>query len=205
MTGQSESETAGNVRQLRPERSPADIVRGLCEGDRAAGAALYRLYGKLINRMVWRLLGADSEHDDVVHQVFVAILGSLPRLRDPSALGPWVGRLTINTVRKALRYRQTRRIVAPNPELLEATAGQDDPERQLWLKRFFAVLDEIAPDERIVLVLRFVEGRTLAEVAVSCGFSLATAKRRLAGAKQSFLALAAADLVLASMLEEEDE
>ena len=58
-----------------------EIVEGIREGDTRAARALVNKYGRTINARVWRLLGADLDHEDVVQQVFVAIIKSLPKLK----------------------------------------------------------------------------------------------------------------------------
>jgi hypothetical protein len=43
--------------------------------------------------------------------------------------------------------------------------------------------------ERIVFALHILEGQTLHEISATCGYSLATAKRRLAAAHRRFSSL----------------
>lgn len=183
-----------------------EIVSGLLEGDADAATALYDRFGNKVNRLVWRLLGADPEHDDVVQLVFVHILSSIGKLKKPSSLGDWIVSITVNTVRREIRSRGYKRLLfvstdTPPERSLPAGAEED----QLLVRRVFAVLEEMSAEERIVFVLRFVEGHTLSEVAAAGGYSLATAKRRLAAARKSFLKRAANDPHLGSLLDGKDD
>ena len=72
------------------QQSLEQIKAGLIRGEACSAIAFYDRFGDLINRMVWRLLGADSEHDDVVQNVFSNVLSSIHKLRDSQAMGEWI-------------------------------------------------------------------------------------------------------------------
>jgi RNA polymerase sigma-70 factor (ECF subfamily) len=178
------------------------LVRGLIAGDRAATAAFFDRYQRRINRLVWRLLGADPEHDDVVHQAFLQILRSIGRLKSPGALDEWVNQVVINTVRKEIRSRRyRRRVIVAVEEVPERPGGDHGPADRLLALRFYQALGRLGAEERIVLVLRFVEQHTLEEIARMNRYSLATTKRRLARAVRAFKKIVGADPLLASVIE----
>ncbi len=179
-----------------------EIVRGIINKDPSAAAALYDRFGNKINRLVWRLLGADSEHDDVVQLVFVHILSSIKKLKSSDALEDWITGITVNTVRREIRNRKYRRILIPTADYPETAADPNDTRSKLMVRRLFAILREMRTEDHIVFVLRFVEGNTLGEVAAAGKYSLATAKRRIARAKREFMKRANKDSVLASYIEE---
>ena len=60
------------------------------------------------------------------------------------------------------------------------------PDVALELRELYGVVASMAPELRVPLLLRRVEGLTLEEIAESVGCSLATAKRRLAAAQVAF-------------------
>ena len=198
----SAAEAIAEVVDLRGRAlSDEEIVRGLVRRDQRAAAALYDRFGEGINRRVWRLLGADAEHDDVVHQVFVNVLASIRQLESPSSLEGWITRITINTVRRTIRSRKVRRILVPVAYPPDVTAEGDGPESGALVKRFYEILGRMRTEDHLVFALRFVEGYSLAEVAAAAGISLATVKRRIARAKYEFVRRATGDPVLGSLLE----
>lgn len=175
-------------------------------GDPRTGAALFDLVGAQVNRLVWRVLGADEDHDDLVHQVFVALLAGLSRVREPAALRGWVAAVTINTVRSEIRRRRVRRLFGGQVEASECLHAPAAPhEARELLARTYAVLARLPPDERIAFALRFVDEQPLSDVAAACGCSLATIKRRLSAAQARFRRLAERDPVLAEHLRELEE
>ena len=190
------------VRFVAHELTNRDLVEGLRRGDVGVAAAFYDRFAVKINRLVWRLLGADTEHDDVVNQVFVNILSSIKKLRHPEAFDDWICGIAVNTVRKEIRSRKYRRILVSVPEYQERKAEEGETEKQVLVRRVFKVLNTMKTEDRIAFILRYVEGNTLGEVAVSGGYSLATAKRRIARAKREFLKRVRKDTALASFIEE---
>ena len=169
-----------------------DLVALLLRDPSAAAAKLHDRYGPIVNRLVWRLLGADSDHDDLVQQVFCKIIEHAGRLRDPSRLGAWVQRTTVNTVYEELSRRGVRRLFLRERTLAEfhPDLTRDSEIRDLLLCTQ-TLLGRLPAKDRIVFVLHFVEGYTLNEVADLCGFSLRTAKRRLGAVNSRFRKLAA--------------
>lgn len=189
---------AASVSVLPTPRSDEEILDRLREGEPGAAAMLYDRYAEEVNRLVWRLLGADREHDDLVQQVFCKLLTSARRVRDPARLRAFVLQVAVNTVRSELRRRAVRRrvlVVEADADRFEG-ACVDLRGREL-LRRTFAVLEKMPLGERIPFSLRHVDGRPLEEVAAATGCSLSTAKRRLARAERRFRSLASRDPLLA--------
>ncbi len=190
------------VRLIPRTYTDREIVDGMLCGEPAAAAALIDRFGPAVDRRVWRLLGADDEHEDIVQQVFARILESIHKLRDPDALRDWISAITVNSVRKELRRRRYRRIFMVASVEDEHGYAPASQETMMVLRRGFAILDRMKPDERIVFVMRFVEGSELSEIATATGRSLATVKRHIGRARDIFFKKAARDPILASFLEE---
>src|SRR5262249_16765980 len=151
--------------------------------------ALYDRHVGAIHGVVFRLLGPDRDHEDVVQDVFMRALEALSRLRDPSALRSWLVGIAVMTVRIYLqrRGRQRWRCFLPPHELPDIAAPADGGAAD-ELKEVLGILDELATDERIALVLCRVEGLSLDAAAAACGMSVATLRRRLARGEARFLA-----------------
>ncbi|MDC0670128.1 RNA polymerase sigma factor [Nannocystis radixulma] len=185
----------------------ADAAASLLElaqaGDPRTGEALFDLVGAQVNRLVWRVLGADEDHDDLVQQVFVALLAGLTRVREADALRGWVAAVTVNTVRSEIRRRRVRRwfgMQAPADEAVHTPTASHEA-REL-LERTYAVLARLPADERIAFALRFIDEQPLGDVAAACNCSLATVKRRISAAQARFRRLAERDPMLAEHLRE---
>jgi len=184
------------------KKSHAELIEELRQGSAEAAAALYDEFGDMVNRLVWRLLGADPDHDDMVNQVFLNVFASIGSITNPMALGSWIASVTVNTVRKEIRSRRYRRILHLQPEQPEQPDERLAPDRQLFIRRFYALVDRMKTDDRIMFILRFVEGRTVLEIAALTGISPATVKRRITRARKFFMKKARTDPVLLARIED---
>lgn len=155
-------------------------------GDPEVGAALYDRFADLVNRVVYRVMGADTELDDLVQQVFIKVLGGIGRVEDPAALQAWVCAICVNTVRSEIRRRRIRSIVRSSPHPPDTFAAETDHEARALLRQVYGVLDRLPVEQRLAFTLRFIDGRSLTEVAQMCGCSLATVKRRIVRARERF-------------------
>src|SRR5262249_4720499 len=150
--------------------------------------ALYDRFAPHVQRVLCRVLGFDRDLADLHHDVFVRALGSLDGLRDPSALKAWITSIAVFTARTAIQRRVRGRWLSflDHDELPEVEAVVASGEVNEALRATYALLDKLPADERIAFALRFIDGMELTEVADACGVSLATIKRRLARAEESF-------------------
>jgi len=180
----------------------AQLVERARAGERGGEERLYSRLAPLVNRLVWSLLGADAEHNDVVHEIFLRIFRKIGALRDPERLETWAARLAINTVRNELRKRRLRRWVFWNEfEAVSSMHYVTDLDGRELLRRAYAVLGKLPPDEQVILSLRLFETKTLEALAPLVGYSLGTLKRRLRKAKERFVKLARQDSLLAEWME----
>lgn len=179
------------------------LLTRVLEGDTRAAAELFRRHAASVNGLIFRLLGDDSDRDDLVNQVFVNVFRHIGQLRDETKLRSWILSVTVNVVRQELRRRGFwRRLFGGtprDPDLFEDVTA--DPETRQLLARACTALDRLSATERLAFTLRFVEGYQLQEVAELFSCSLATAKRRVARAAQHFEKLAADDPLLRERLE----
>jgi RNA polymerase sigma-70 factor (ECF subfamily) len=190
-------------------RTDAEVLRGLVAGELWAQQLLFERYAGLVERIIRRVLGSDRHTDlaDVVHDAFLAALGTVGSVKDPSALPGWMRSVATNTALNCIRRRKSRswlRFFAPEelPEPDSIPRAVDDVKEAH--DRTYAILDRLPAEERVAFALRFIEGMQLREVADACRVSLATIKRRISKAEQQFVAAAALDPVLSSWLQKGD-
>jgi RNA polymerase sigma-70 factor (ECF subfamily) len=165
----------------------ASLVFALIQGDPRAPATLFDRYAALVQRVLVRTLGYhDPDRHDLLHDVFVRALEGIRSLKNPNALRHWLTGITVFTAQEFVRRR--RRIGPPEPpdraEHREATAAS--PEAVEAVRSLYAAMDQLGHDARAVFILKFVEGLTLDEVALACGVSFSTARRRVDGAEKRF-------------------
>jgi RNA polymerase sigma-70 factor (ECF subfamily) len=175
------------------------LVRRLQRDEPEAAAQAWKRFAPKVRGMVRRLLGPSRDEDDVVQEVFLRFFSSVRRLREPALLRSFLLGIAVRVVRKEIRRRKLRgwlRLAGDEPVDWPAVSG--DPEAREALRRFYAVLDQLRGESRSLFVVRFLEGRELAEVAAVHGVSVSTVQRKLARAVARVSALVRSDPALAA-------
>jgi RNA polymerase sigma-70 factor, ECF subfamily len=202
-TTASASATPNRVVELPIPETDAALVAALRAGRNDSGKALFKRYGKDVERVLFRVLGPDVELADLLHDVFVAALTSIHQVRDPNALRGWLTGIAVRKARKCIVKRRRWRIIqffAPT-DMPEGEARVVSAEISEALRCTYEVLGRLPADERLAFALRHIEGMELTVVATACGVSLATIKRRLARAQRTFVSIASEHAALAEWLE----
>ncbi len=199
---QAASGTLGVVRELRPAISDAVLVSEIRNGSTAAAGMFFDRYGSHVERLIWSLLGPESEAEDVLHEIFVRALEGIDGVEDPSRLKSWLTGITVYTAREWIRRRTRRRWLSFVDELPDRPQVLASEEVNEATRLTFDVLHGMSPDDRVFFSLRFIDGMELSEVALACDVSVSTAKRRLKDAEKHFIARAKRHEALRPWIEE---
>jgi RNA polymerase sigma-70 factor, ECF subfamily len=196
---------SGRLLRLPLPDSDAGLVTAVRAGRADAHEELVRRCGPDVERVLFRVLGPDSEMEDLAHEVFIAAFHCLDQLREPKALRSWLVGIAVRKARKLIARRKRWsfvRNVAPT-DLPEQEAATSSAEISEAFRSTYRLMGELPVDDRIAFALRHVEGMELTAVAAATEVSLATAKRRVARARRRFIELAQRNEVLASWVREE--
>jgi RNA polymerase sigma factor (sigma-70 family) len=151
--------------------------------------------------MVWWYLATDSERDDVAQDILLSVIQHADSVRDEAALEAWVSSVAFNKIRNVFRARKLRRWLS-----LDALFGHDPPDppadfegREL-VKRAQRILERLPVAERMAFTLQFLANAGIQEIAVQCGWSERTTRRRLKAARVRFMRLVQRDPALSHHL-----
>jgi RNA polymerase sigma-70 factor (ECF subfamily) len=144
-----------------------------------------------------RLIGRPEDVEDVSQDVFLRLYFSLDQLRTPEVFEPWLYRLTVNAAYDYLR-KQRRRNEARMSDLSEeqvlladALAGgradADEQQRRKVRETVEILLGSVSEEDRILLVLKEVEGLSLKELEKVYNVKENALKVRLFRARQRVL------------------
>jgi RNA polymerase sigma-70 factor (ECF subfamily) len=163
-----------------PDVDDASLVERVRQQDEAAFDVLYLRYARYLAGVVFRLLGADDEIDDVLQESFVDAVEGIDGLEDASRLRWWLVTIAVRRVSRVLSSRRRRRNIASGFALVAPKNHPAAADRSLL--ELQQALDALPPKLRVPWILSRVEQLELADVASGCSISLATAKRRIAAA-----------------------
>jgi RNA polymerase sigma-70 factor (ECF subfamily) len=158
-----------------------DLLADLRRGDRAAFVALMRRYNQRLFRAARAVVRDDAEAEDIVQETYLRALANLGQLRGEAMLGAW---LTAIAVHEAFaRARARRRVTALDEARLDARDPAASPEQRAYEDEVRAAveaaIDALPPAQRLVFVLRMLEGVSTAETARLLGISTVAVKVRL--------------------------
>jgi RNA polymerase sigma-70 factor (ECF subfamily) len=148
---------------------------------------LFRRYASYVATVGIRLLGRDDELDDLVQEVFIEAHRGIHGLRSPDAVKAWLARITVRRAVRRLRRRRLRAFLSLESLPSDARLVDDGatPEEKAEVSSSYRMVERIPVRQRVVWVLKHVEGETLDAIAEICGCSKATVQRRLRAAERA--------------------
>jgi RNA polymerase sigma-70 factor (ECF subfamily) len=174
------------------EGSLADVIERAAGGDVDAFRVLFERYGDRVRRYTRIKLGIPEDGDDALQDVFLAAWRGLPRFRyeHEGSFPAWLFGIARHVVAQHMRGMR-RLMLVPLEEApeIEVEFEGNSVSRRLLVQE----LERLPETQREALVLRFVVGLSVREVAASMGKSegavtalqlrgLEHLKRRLRGA-----------------------
>ena len=134
---------------------------------------------------LYRLLGPDSEIDDLVQTIFARAFAALATFKGNSTLSTWLYRITTNTTHNLLRQRFRRgRVKSAFQWWVSGRVGHLQSSQSDVRDEAVRLLQHLAPDLREVFVFYHYEGLTLQEIAQILDKPLSTIGDRLTRARK---------------------
>lgn len=184
--------------EARPNKGREAEERRLVEAaqrDPARFAGVYENYFGLVYAYVARRVRGRHEAEDLTAEVFHKALRSLPRFKWTGApFAAWLFRIASNMITDRAKRAAREQSATLDEDLATAAgAGQqssvEEVERQAHL---FRLVDELAEDQRRVVVMRFAEEKSMREIAQTLGRSEGAVKQLQFRALQNLRAKLAA-------------
>jgi len=164
----------------------SELVRRSREGDVVAYAELMRRHRHMAYVVAQRILGCADDAEDVVQEAFVCAYRGIGGFRQDRAFAPWMRRITTNCAVNQLRQREREaRCMASalaDPATVEAPDGRVlTIELQAQVRR---AVDSLPLRQRLTVVLFYLDGMNVADIADTLGCSASTVKAQLMRGRQ---------------------
>jgi RNA polymerase sigma-70 factor (ECF subfamily) len=165
-------------------RSDEELGRGVQQGEKGALVCLVdRHYDALIGYL-YRLNGGDRMlSEDMVQETFLRVLRGIGGYDYPRPFKPWLYAIATNLARNHYKRADTRYAVTAEDEALEIRDPGAQPEESLALDdetRDLVTALRVLPDhQREVIILRYCQELSLAEIAETLDIPVGTVKSRL--------------------------
>ena len=157
----------------RAGRDERAWVRGAQRGSASDLEALFDAHWPRAHRAAYLVVHDSALAEDIAQEAFLAAIRQLDRFDRRRPFGPWLHRIVVNRAIDAARARALR----GETELAEGTPARPDPEP---LDRgLLASLAALPPDQRAVVVMRYLLGYTPGEIARALDLPRGTVNSRL--------------------------
>ena len=151
-------------------------IRGAQRGSVADLERLFREHWPRAFRAARLVTGDAAAAEDIAQEAFLAAVRSLDRFDRRRPFGPWLHRIVVNRAIDFARARRLRREID-----LEAVAEPAVSERSLDSRadEIAVALSSLGPEQRAVIVLRYLLEYTPGEIAELLGLPRGTVNSRL--------------------------
>jgi RNA polymerase sigma-70 factor (ECF subfamily) len=174
----------GEIRSIAVKNS--DLVARIQSGDPGAFEVMISRHQDAVGRLAYRLLGSSQDLDDVVQDVFLAVLEKIKKFRGDCAFSTWLTQITVNRCRTRLRRQERRRrwlswLRREKAEVFEDSPAEETAERRQMVRRSVYRLPE---NYRTPIVLRYFEHQQIEQIARYLGLSHGAVEVRLSRARE---------------------
>ncbi len=172
------------------ECSDAELILEAQSGNRAAFEALYQKHQRPVYRTALAILGDAQAAEEVLQDCFLRVHKHLGRLNGDPSISPWLHRVAVN-----LCYSRLRRSYLSRPSIsIESLAGlllassAPSPEESSYQNEVQAAIQKgiatLCLSQRTVIVLHYLQGFSLEEIAYILDCPVGTVKSRLFHARR---------------------
>ena len=147
--------------------------------------ALYRAEVHGLTRVGTALTGSPETAAELVHEAFVRALRNWPKVRRLDRPGAWVRRVLINLAIDTGRRRQRERRAVERLGRDDAAASSPG---EPVVERYWDEVRRLPERQQLAVVLRYVDDRSVAEIAEVMGVTEGTVKTSLFTARRTLAA-----------------
>ena len=153
-------------------------------GDARAFAELIEMHQRPLHYFLAKMMGNLHTADDLLQDVWFEVFRGIGRLADPGAFAAWLYQIARHRALRALRRRAPAAVSLEDVEVAD-DSDQDEVFAAEEAERIHVALDELPPEQREVLLLRFIEDMTYEDIARVTACQLGTVRSRIHYAKRA--------------------
>jgi RNA polymerase sigma-70 factor (ECF subfamily) len=165
------------------ENSDNDLVQECLTGNTKAFEALIDKYQKKIFNIIYRMTNNYDDAEDITQSIFIKVYEKLEHFKPKFKFFSWLYRIALN---ESLNHvNQKRRLTELDADTLIKDKTPADDYNELEVNEHVQdALMHIAPEQRILIVLKHFEGLSYQEIAYSLDISEKKVKSRLFDARR---------------------
>jgi len=177
---------------MTAQHTDGQLVVRIRDGDLEALGELYERYKTQVYRTALAITHEKQTAEDILQEAFLRVYNYADCIDETVPLGPWLYRVTVNLAYSwASRFKRWLRVLQElfdrwtSPTQWDPELRTEQRERQQVLQQ---AIDALSPPHRVVIVLHYLEGLSLREIAYATGVPEGTVKSRLHYARKNLRA-----------------
>jgi RNA polymerase sigma-70 factor (ECF subfamily) len=153
-------------------------------GETECFAFLLKRYSRPVYSLIVKMVGNREDAEELTQDVFLKAYRSLSSFQGNSRFSTWLYRIACNTAVSATR-KARHEWPAIEESLIGNVAEEDVSEalaqasKEEQLTRLEAALAQLPPDERALILLFYMQAKTVEEIAAVTGLTASNVKTRL--------------------------
>ncbi len=171
----------------QPEVSDGELILKMRQGDMSALAEIFERYKERIYRTALAITRDPAAAEDILQESFVRLFSHADRLRTDTPVGPWLYRVAVNLSADWLSHR--RRWFEVLQHLIERWTAPIRVERAVeereLQEKVHRAIRSLPVAQQVVIVLHYLEGMSLKEIAEILEIPEGTVKSRLYHAREA--------------------
>lgn len=159
------------------------LLRDIGEGDKEAFAKLYNKYAEYALRVAMAVTRNKMNAADAVQESFIRVYKNIDSFDMDRPFGPWFYRILINECNRILNKTSDTILVADFLENNLIGAIEDSHKFEQY-ESLYKAIESLEDNNRIPLVLKYLQGFKESEIAEILGININTIKSRLYKGRQ---------------------
>jgi len=179
--------------QFQEERQKERVfVHDLRSGDVRAVEEWYRLYKQKMLRYVNQKIGDSRDAEEVMHDIFLSCLESLPLFHGQSMLWTWMCAIARHEIADYFRKKYAKKLIKSIPlidAILPLVGSRSGEDTQSTTEEIQLALRELSDRDREILLMKYIDKLHVSEIARKFGVSLKSMESSLFRARKLFRSL----------------
>ncbi len=164
------------------EHTARQLIEGCQRGDPEAFRGLFEKHKDMVYSVALRYSGDAAVAQDIAQDTFLKLFSTIGSFRGDSNFEAWLYRMVVNSCFD--QKRKTRRLTPLLGAIVDMLRTPDlsvldEVLRSEMSTHVKSVVDSLAPDQRMVIVLRYTQGLSYDEIAGILGCAAGTIASRL--------------------------
>ena len=155
-----------------------ELIESLKAGDDSAFKDIYALYKDRVHSLCLHMVSSSDDASELTQRIFVKLLAAAYLFEHRSSFSTWLYRLSMNVCYDYIRMKKKERTITLD-DLPSETLSEEQHDTIDISQTVQDALQLLKPKLRIVMILKYVEDLSYAEIAEVVGCSVGTVGSRL--------------------------